>query len=191
MDVRNRLAGDTPLHIAVRTRYDDAPGLRLYLGTSLIPSVPLPAPPHIVLPREPNSARYRQGSLLTATELRLTLVQSLLDAGSNTTIKNRHAQRPIDILPPAPDDEEEPEDEDGQVRVALRRAEGEAMVADRGDVVGASDPLLHLSSFIGVSYLSYIGKDHLNCASSRAEMGAEGVDDDDIIDPNDIASDSD
>jgi hypothetical protein len=31
-DIRNRLDGDTALHIAVRQRWDDQPGMRLYLG---------------------------------------------------------------------------------------------------------------------------------------------------------------
>jgi len=31
-DIRNRLAGDTPLHIAVRQKWEDHPGMRLYLG---------------------------------------------------------------------------------------------------------------------------------------------------------------
>lgn len=31
-DVRNRLGGDTPLHIAVRQKWEDQPGMRLYLG---------------------------------------------------------------------------------------------------------------------------------------------------------------
>lgn len=33
-DVRNRLNGDTPLHIAVRQRWEDHPGMRLYIGES-------------------------------------------------------------------------------------------------------------------------------------------------------------
>lgn len=33
-DIRNRLDGDTPLHIAVRQRWEDHPGMRLYLGAS-------------------------------------------------------------------------------------------------------------------------------------------------------------
>lgn len=33
-DIRNRLDGDTPLHIAVRQRWEDQPGMRLYLGRS-------------------------------------------------------------------------------------------------------------------------------------------------------------
>lgn len=31
-DVRNRLGGDTPLHIAVRQKWEGQPGMRLYLG---------------------------------------------------------------------------------------------------------------------------------------------------------------
>jgi hypothetical protein len=32
VDLRNRLQGDTPLHIAVRQRWEESEGLRLYLG---------------------------------------------------------------------------------------------------------------------------------------------------------------
>lgn len=32
VDPRNRLNGDTPLHIAVRNKWEEAPGLRMYLG---------------------------------------------------------------------------------------------------------------------------------------------------------------
>lgn len=32
LDLRNRLQGDTPLHIAVRQRYEDHPAARLYIG---------------------------------------------------------------------------------------------------------------------------------------------------------------
>lgn len=44
-DVRNRLGGDTPLHIAVRQRWEDQPGMRLYLGECdlvrrLLPRIP-------------------------------------------------------------------------------------------------------------------------------------------------------
>ncbi|GFZ43009.1 hypothetical protein JCM24511_00727 [Saitozyma sp. JCM 24511] len=106
VDLRTRLQGDTPLHIAVRQRWEESPGLRLYL------------------------------------------VESLLEAGADTTIRNRHNQKPIDLLPPSAD----PESDDDKVRKALRRAEAESLVADKGDVVD---------------------------------------EDDDIIDPNDVASDSD
>ena len=32
VDLRNRLAGDTPLHLAVRERWEGQQGLRLFLG---------------------------------------------------------------------------------------------------------------------------------------------------------------
>ena len=34
VDLRNRLNGDTPLHLAVRQRWEDMHGLRLHLGDS-------------------------------------------------------------------------------------------------------------------------------------------------------------
>jgi hypothetical protein len=46
-------------------------------------------------------------------------------------IRNRHNQKPIDLLPPSAD----PESDDDKVRKALRRAEAESLVADKGDVV--------------------------------------------------------
>ena len=38
VDLRNRLHGDTPLHIAVRQKWEEHEGLRLHLGTPPIPS---------------------------------------------------------------------------------------------------------------------------------------------------------
>ncbi|ORX36233.1 ankyrin repeat-containing domain protein [Kockovaella imperatae] len=108
VDIRNRQNGDTPLHIAVRQRWEDSEGLRLYL------------------------------------------VQSLLEAGADTKIRNRYNEKPVDLLP-RPDSSADPNSDDEQVRAALRKAEAEAMVADRGDI----------------------------------------VQEDDLIDPNDVASDSD
>lgn len=62
-DIRNRLAGDTPLHIAVRNKWEDHPGMRLYLGaldsghTVMAVQVmhrswtdPVPAPPTLLRP---------------------------------------------------------------------------------------------------------------------------------------------
>jgi hypothetical protein len=34
VDPRNRLGGDTPLHLAVRGKWEDHEGLRVYLGES-------------------------------------------------------------------------------------------------------------------------------------------------------------
>ncbi|RSH87657.1 uncharacterized protein EHS24_000170 [Apiotrichum porosum] len=107
-DIRNRLAGDTPLHIAVRNKWEDHPGMRLYL------------------------------------------VGSLLEAGADQLIKNRHNERPADALPQWHAGVD-PEADDEKVRSMLRRAAAETMVASSGDV----------------------------------------VEEDDIIDPNDVASDSD
>ncbi|BEI84649.1 hypothetical protein CcaverHIS002_0500500 [Cutaneotrichosporon cavernicola] len=108
-DIRNRLDGDTPLHIAVRQRWDDQPGMRLYL------------------------------------------VGSLLEAGAGMLIKNRHNERAVDLLPPYREGAD-PSSDDEKVRAMIRRAQAETQVAEAGDVV---------------------------------------EDDDDIFDPNDVASDSD
>ena len=48
-------------------------------------------------------------------------------------IRNRHNQKPIDILPPP--DPSSPESDDELVRAVLRRAEAESMIAASGDVV--------------------------------------------------------
>ncbi|KAK1920895.1 hypothetical protein DB88DRAFT_501416 [Papiliotrema laurentii] len=96
VDLRNRLNGDTPLHIAVRQRWEDSEGLRLFL------------------------------------------VENLLEAGADTLIRNRHNEKPIDLLPPY-HPSNDPESDDERVRAALRRAEAEAAVADSGDVVEESD----------------------------------------------------
>ncbi|WWD16894.1 hypothetical protein CI109_101326 [Kwoniella shandongensis] len=92
VDLPNRLQGDTPLHIAVRNRWEEHEGLRVYL------------------------------------------VGSLLEAGADTTIKNRYNQRPIDLLPPS-NPSADPESDDERIRAALRRAEAEAMITASGDVV--------------------------------------------------------
>jgi hypothetical protein len=47
-------------------------------------------------------------------------------------IKNRHGQRPVDLLPPPAEDKES---DDEKVRAALRQAEAEAAIASSGDVV--------------------------------------------------------
>lgn len=72
-------------------------------------------------------------------------MESLLEAGASTTLKNRHNQRPIDLLPPPSSDSADKESDDERVRAALRRAEAEAMVGDKGDVVdGQSFSLVFL-----------------------------------------------
>lgn len=123
VDLRNRLNGDTPLHIAVRTRWEEYDGLRLHLGTCWSPTPPVL---HASLERHHHAANPQRLST------RLTVpVGSLLDAGAETTVKNRHNQRPADLIPQGA----EPGSDDDLVRQALRRAEAEAMVADSGDVV--------------------------------------------------------
>ena len=61
--------------------------------------------------------------LLLSGELTLTL-----------RIRNRYNEKPIDLLP-RPDPSADPQSDDEQVRAALRKAEAESMVADKGDVV--------------------------------------------------------
>ncbi|WVQ83418.1 hypothetical protein IAT38_005559 [Cryptococcus sp. DSM 104549] len=96
VDLRNRLQGDTPLHIAVRNKWEEHPGMRLFM------------------------------------------VENLLEAGADTTIRNRYHQKAIDLLPP-PSTTAEPESDDEKVRAAIRRAEAEAAVAASGDVVDEDD----------------------------------------------------
>ncbi|WVQ74644.1 hypothetical protein IAR50_004245 [Cryptococcus sp. DSM 104548] len=96
VDIKNRLQGDTPLHIAVRNKFEDQPGLRLYL------------------------------------------VGSLLEAGADTTLRNRHNEKPADILPP-PSASADPESDDEKVRSMLRRAQAQASMAQSGDVVEDDD----------------------------------------------------
>ncbi|KAI9632221.1 ankyrin repeat-containing domain protein [Dioszegia hungarica] len=106
VDPRNRMGGETPLHIAVRNKWEEAPGLRLFL------------------------------------------VEQLLEAGADTSIRNRHNQKPIDLLPPSPDSDSD----EAKIRAMIRHVEAENAVAARGDVVD---------------------------------------EDNDVFDPNDVASDSD
>jgi hypothetical protein len=49
-------------------------------------------------------------------------------------IRNRHNLKPLDLLPP-PHASADPELDDEKVRAALRRAEAEGLIADKGDVV--------------------------------------------------------
>ncbi|WVQ87928.1 hypothetical protein IAS59_001659 [Cryptococcus gattii] len=96
VDLKNRLQGDTPLHIAVRNRWDQYEGLRLWL------------------------------------------VRSLLEAGADTSIRNRHNERPIDILPRA-DPNADPSSDNEKIRSALRQAEAEASLALSDAVVDDDD----------------------------------------------------
>ncbi|KAL0252282.1 hypothetical protein I308_101671 [Cryptococcus tetragattii IND107] len=96
VDLKNRLQGDTPLHIAVRNRWDQYEGLRLWL------------------------------------------VRSLLEAGADTTMRNRHNERPIDILPRA-DPNADPSTDNEKIRSALRQAEAEASLALSDAVVDDDD----------------------------------------------------
>ncbi|KIR32522.1 hypothetical protein I352_04947 [Cryptococcus deuterogattii MMRL2647] len=96
VDLKNRLQGDTPLHIAVRNRWDQYEGLRLWL------------------------------------------VRSLLEAGADTTIRNRHNERPIDILPRA-EPNADPSSDNEKIRSALRQAEAEASLALSDAVVDDDD----------------------------------------------------
>ncbi|WVN84871.1 uncharacterized protein L203_100007 [Cryptococcus depauperatus CBS 7841] len=97
VDLRNRLQGDTPLHIAVRNKWEESPGLRLYL------------------------------------------VKNLLEAGADTTIKNRHNQKPIDILPPITTAPGTRDPDNEETRAALRKAEAEAALGVGDDLVEEDD----------------------------------------------------
>ncbi|KLT38565.1 ankyrin [Cutaneotrichosporon oleaginosum] len=110
-DIPNNLDGETPLHIAVRQRWEDQPGVRLYI------------------------------------------VGTLLEGGANMLIKNRHGERPIDLLPPYREGAD-PNSDDEKVRAMIRRAQAEAQLGADEDI-------------------------------------ARDYDDDDMYDPNDVASDSD
>lgn len=113
-DVRNRLAGDTPLHIAVRQRWEDHPGMRLYLGVWAC-----------------GAELTAVGSLLEAGADQLC---ERLMLTTNNRIKNRHNERPADALPPWHEGADL-ESDDEKVRGMLRRALAETMVASSGDVV--------------------------------------------------------
>ncbi|KAL7419914.1 hypothetical protein Q5752_005831 [Cryptotrichosporon argae] len=94
-DIRNRSAGETPLHIGVRQKWEGSEGVRLYI------------------------------------------VSILLEAGADTNVKNRHNQRPIDLLPSSP----ESGSDDEKVYEAIRHAEAERMVGDT-DVVADEDEVV-------------------------------------------------
>lgn len=49
------------------------------------------------------------------------------------SIRNRHNERPVDLLPPA-HPSADPESDDEKIRAAIRRAEAEAALADKGDI---------------------------------------------------------
>ena len=82
-------------------------------------------------------------------------------------IRNRYNERPIDLLPPSyPGVDAESDDE--KIRAAIRRAEAEAALGDRGDIV---DGQSSLSVMVLGRYADWS--------------------EDDLVDPNDVASDSD
>jgi hypothetical protein len=66
----------------------------------------------------------------TASHLPPTEPCSLALTGS---IRNRHNERPVDLLPPS-HPSADPESDDEKIRAAIRRAEAEAAVADKGDI---------------------------------------------------------
>ena len=87
--------------------------------------------------------------------------------GLTSRIRNRYNERPIDLLPPSyPGVDAESDDE--KIRAAIRRAEAEAALGDRGDVV---DGKSSLSVMVVARYAD--------------------LSEDDLVDPNDVASDSD
>jgi hypothetical protein len=84
-------------------------------------------------------------------------------------IRNRYNERPIDLLPPSyPGVDAESDDE--KIRAAIRRSEAEAALGDRGDVVD------------GESFSCFEGEEE--------GIRADWIEDD-LVDPNDVASDSD
>ncbi|KAK4688773.1 L-lactate dehydrogenase (cytochrome), partial [Tremellales sp. Uapishka_1] len=87
VDLKNR-QGDTPLHIAVRQKFEQHDGLRLYLGKFCFLS-----PPYYL------------------TDCASSIVQSLLEAGADTLIRNSRSLKPIDLLPFAPSSDAESDDE--------------------------------------------------------------------------------
>lgn len=128
-DVRNRLGGDTPLHIAVRQTWKDQPGMRLYLGELLVGGIGGPCPR---VPSQIGRADHPVGSLLEAGADQQCVRR--LYVALTCSIKNRHNERPGDLLPPWRDNAD-PESDDEKVRAMLRRVEAESMVASSGDVV--------------------------------------------------------
>lgn len=77
-------------------------------------------------------------------------------------IKNRHNERAVDLLPPHREGAD-PSSDDEKVRAMIRRAQAETQVAAAGDVV----------------------------EGELSRGSADADDDDDVFDPNDVASDSD
>lgn len=73
----------------------------------------------------------------------------LLVQGLISRTKNKYNERPIDLLPPSYPGAD-PESDDEKIRSAIRRAEAEAALGDRGDVVDGTpfltSPLLSRKS---------------------------------------------
>lgn len=123
---------------------------------------------------------------------------SAREAKLTLSVKNRHNERPGDFLPPRRDNAD-PESDDEKVRAMLRRVEAESMVASSGDVVEGElhNPITATWSKVeaaGVSSFDVL------CVGPRRDptLPMQGLleltkfaEDDDVFDPNDVASDSD
>jgi hypothetical protein len=85
-------------------------------------------------------------SLLSLTILHLHSI-SLRSMMLMIRIRNRHNERPIDLLPPSYPGVD-PESDDEKIRAGIRRAEAEAALGASGDVVdGESLPCVPPSHF--------------------------------------------
>lgn len=103
LDQQNRMEGDTPLHAAIRHSRED-PAMALETGMLVI----IPS-------RNPYGLTY------------FSLVEFLIDAGADTEIKNRHGDRPLDLVDP----------ENQPLKDALMKANLADMMT--GDVVGLDE----------------------------------------------------
>lgn len=123
VDPRNRLNGDTPLHLAIKGKWEDHEGLRVYLGMS-----------HLHFYYNPQGLTGSRAT--TRSRSKYLVSPSIARRGVKlmSRIRNRYNERPIDLLPPTyPGVDAESDDE--KIRAAIRRSEAEAALGDRGDVV--------------------------------------------------------
>lgn len=67
-----------------------------------------------------------------------------------SSTKNKYNERPIDLLPPSYPGAD-PESDDEKIRSAIRKAEAEAALGDRGDVVDGTPFLTSLLLYFLVS----------------------------------------
>lgn len=126
--------------------------------------VPTPAPQTIVL-----TLQSDRSSRLAPTSSELRYLAVVLTC----SVKNRHNERPGDLLPPRRDTAD-PESDDEKVRAMLRRVEAENMVASSGDVVEGELQTLAREPGLRSAHLARAIVDVCRSSRGRATQAMQG-----------------